>query len=119
MKQLIAISETIQKMSKARFPPDSHVVSRTFVTNINGRKGYIGKPSHLKVILSVFSAFKIFLLFTNKERGLSFFFFFSGINIVPPETLNSLDAPLVRRQSAPAFKYMHLSSTSLSSIEGT
>ncbi|XP_048770860.1 uncharacterized protein LOC125676994 [Ostrea edulis] len=85
MKQLIAISETIQKMSKARFPPDNHVISRTFVTNINGRKGCI------------------------------------GVNIVPPETLTSSDAPLLRRQSAPTFKYMntpqHLSSTSLSSVE--
>ncbi|XP_061177123.1 uncharacterized protein LOC133185848 [Saccostrea echinata] len=42
MKQLITISETIQKMNKSRFPPDNHVMSRTFITKINGKKGYIG-----------------------------------------------------------------------------
>ncbi|XP_062619076.1 uncharacterized protein LOC134280650 [Saccostrea cucullata] len=42
MKQLITISETIQKMNKARFPPNNHVISRTFVTKLNGKKGYIG-----------------------------------------------------------------------------
>lgn len=42
MKQLISISETIQKLNKSKFPPDHHVISRTFVTKINGKKGYVG-----------------------------------------------------------------------------
>nr|XP_022295298.1 uncharacterized protein LOC111105350 [Crassostrea virginica] len=42
MRQLIQISESIQKLNKSKFPPDNHVISRTFVTKVNGKKGYVG-----------------------------------------------------------------------------
>lgn len=63
MKQLISISETIQKLNKSKFPPDHHVISRTFVTKINGKKGYVGTSQFVKLSIASVTVLKSCLFF--------------------------------------------------------